>query len=193
VGILRIASVQLRAIWLVGCGAPGRPRGLPRRLGHPATTVVWSIGCFPGEWRNGRRAGFRCQCPSGRGGSSPPSPTKSGSTNCRRKGHELERGRDLYVWVRLAVSRARSTCLGIWPRTSPVDLRRCRISWLECVVSCTRGRRCANPLTARISVLSDGPSSRLAEMPSGTRRCSAVFVRLSGLRKPRGAKRLWCR
>ena len=28
-----------------------------------------------GEWRNGRRAGFRCQCPSGRGGSSPPSPT----------------------------------------------------------------------------------------------------------------------
>jgi hypothetical protein len=30
---------------------------------------------FSGEWRNGRRAGFRCQCPSGRGGSSPPSPT----------------------------------------------------------------------------------------------------------------------
>ncbi len=29
-----------------------------------------------GEWRNGRRAGFRCQCPSGRGGSSPPSPTR---------------------------------------------------------------------------------------------------------------------
>src|ERR1700757_1505827 len=29
----------------------------------------------PGEWGDGRRAGFRCQCPSGRGGSSPPSPT----------------------------------------------------------------------------------------------------------------------
>ena len=28
-----------------------------------------------GEWRNGRRAGFRCQCSKGRGGSSPPSPT----------------------------------------------------------------------------------------------------------------------
>jgi hypothetical protein len=35
-----------------------------------------------GEWRNGRRAGFRCQCPSGRGGSSPPSPTIS-----MQKGH----------------------------------------------------------------------------------------------------------
>ena len=29
------------------------------------------------EWRNGRRAGFRCQCPYGRGGSSPPSRTAS--------------------------------------------------------------------------------------------------------------------
>lgn len=28
-----------------------------------------------GEWRNGRRAGFRCQCPQGRGGSTPLSPT----------------------------------------------------------------------------------------------------------------------
>ena len=36
--------------------------------------MIGSPGCW-GEWRNGRRAGFRCQCPSGRGGSSPPSPT----------------------------------------------------------------------------------------------------------------------
>jgi hypothetical protein len=28
------------------------------------------------EWRNGRRAGFRCQCPKGRGGSNPPSRTQ---------------------------------------------------------------------------------------------------------------------
>ena len=28
------------------------------------------------EWRNGRRAGFRCQCPQGRGGSTPLSRTK---------------------------------------------------------------------------------------------------------------------
>ena len=27
------------------------------------------------EWRNGRRAGFRCQCPLGRGGSTPLSRT----------------------------------------------------------------------------------------------------------------------
>ena len=27
------------------------------------------------EWRNGRRASFRCWCPKGRGGSSPPSRT----------------------------------------------------------------------------------------------------------------------
>ena len=30
------------------------------------------------EWRNGRRAGFRCQCPKGRGGSNPPSRTQKG-------------------------------------------------------------------------------------------------------------------
>ncbi len=32
---------------------------------------------FAREWRNGRRAGFRCQCPKGRGGSNPPSRTQS--------------------------------------------------------------------------------------------------------------------
>lgn len=32
------------------------------------------------EWRNGRRAGFRCQCPKGRGGSNPPSRTQSKGT-----------------------------------------------------------------------------------------------------------------
>ncbi len=43
-------------------------------LGMTLHTVIRSAGLL-GEWRNGRRAGFRCQCPSGRGGSSPPSPT----------------------------------------------------------------------------------------------------------------------
>ncbi len=52
----------------------GSPRG-PESVGARATTVIWSIRLLSGEWRNGRRAGFRCQCPSGRGGSSPPSPT----------------------------------------------------------------------------------------------------------------------
>ena len=42
--------------------------------GTAPRTVIRSAS-LSGEWRNGRRAGFRCQCPSGRGGSSPPSPT----------------------------------------------------------------------------------------------------------------------
>ena len=52
-----------------------------------------------GEWRNGRRAGFRCQCPSGRGGSSPPSPTVSGSRTARTGGHKPERVCDLRFFV----------------------------------------------------------------------------------------------
>ncbi len=93
----RIHAVQGRAR---GVGHNGRRATAPlRRFGNRAITVVWSIGCFPGEWRNGRRAGFRCQCPSGRGGSSPPSPTLSGST----KGHGLERGRDLRAFRGSAV------------------------------------------------------------------------------------------
>ena len=67
------------------------------RLGSGPVCVIVFPGCW-GEWRNGRRAGFRCQCPSGRGGSSPPSPTMSGSTNCRHQGHELYWVRDLCVW-----------------------------------------------------------------------------------------------
>lgn len=72
-----------------------------RRTAPPAggqlgqRSLQWYVPAvdFRGEWRNGRRAGFRCQCPSGRGGSSPPSPTMSGSTNRRHQGHEL-------IWVR---------------------------------------------------------------------------------------------
>ena len=41
--------------------------------------VIISCGCRETgsmrEWRNGRRAGFRCQCPQGRGGSTPLSRT----------------------------------------------------------------------------------------------------------------------
>ena len=78
---------------------PGRrpvPAAVCSGLGVGAVCVIRFPGCW-GEWRNGRRAGFRCQCPSGRGGSSPPSPTMSGSMNCRHKGHELEMVRDLCV------------------------------------------------------------------------------------------------
>ena len=42
---------------------------------RPACVLVFSGAR---EWRNGRRAGFRCQCPKGRGGSNPPSRTNEG-------------------------------------------------------------------------------------------------------------------
>jgi hypothetical protein len=115
----RIRAGQSRVAAIAGGG--NSRSSPPRRLGHTATRVVWSIGCFPGEWRNGRRAGFRCQCPSGRGGSSPPSPTGSGSTNCRRKGHELERARDLCVWVGGRNSAANCKRVGISPHRSPIS------------------------------------------------------------------------
>ncbi len=72
-------------------------RGVTRRIVISGEGVLL-FSSRSGEWRNGRRAGFRCQCPSGRGGSSPPpSPTESSSTNCDGRGHELERGRDLVL------------------------------------------------------------------------------------------------
>jgi hypothetical protein len=54
-------SVVGRTSW--GDPAVWRERG-------PCSTLVPAR-----EWRNGRRAGFRCQCPQGRGGSNPPSRT----------------------------------------------------------------------------------------------------------------------
>ncbi len=49
--------------------------GSVSRFGDPARHTA---DCVPvtREWRNGRRAGFRCQCPKGRGGSNPPSRTR---------------------------------------------------------------------------------------------------------------------
>ena len=41
-------------------------------IGYPEVSY-WDLR----EWRNGRRAGFRCQCPQGRAGSSPASRTKT--------------------------------------------------------------------------------------------------------------------
>src|SRR5665647_579014 len=48
----------------------GRPVRFGFRGGRPPHCVSAR------EWRNGRRAGFRCQCPKGRGGSNPPSRTE---------------------------------------------------------------------------------------------------------------------
>ncbi len=55
----------------------------PRPYGATEVPVGSVPPAHSGEWRNGRRAGFRCQCPQGRGGSSPPSPTSSGSDRTR--------------------------------------------------------------------------------------------------------------
>ena len=98
-GILRIASAQFRVVLLRQrpC-VQRRRRPLRSGWGDATTTVVWSIGCFPGEWRNGRRAGFRCQCPSGRGGSSPPSPTFLHFCEQRDQRPRTERVRGLCVW-----------------------------------------------------------------------------------------------
>jgi hypothetical protein len=48
-------------------------RGRPVRFGFPGGRPPHCVSAR--EWRNGRRAGFRCQCPKGRGGSNPPSRT----------------------------------------------------------------------------------------------------------------------
>ena len=61
----------------------------------PSSTTCPPISAATGEWRNGRRAGFRCQCPSGRGGSSPPSPTTSSSARCGTSGQVAEMRSDL--------------------------------------------------------------------------------------------------
>jgi hypothetical protein len=64
------------AVPMGGAGA-----ALDHRAGRRVRLAVWrergpcSTLVPAREWRNGRRAGFRCQCPQGRGGSSPPSRT----------------------------------------------------------------------------------------------------------------------
>jgi hypothetical protein len=65
-----------------GCNAPIRNlRGMSVMLDLAAFTRcktgyrLGEVEEVAREWRNGRRAGFRCQCPKGRGGSNPPSRT----------------------------------------------------------------------------------------------------------------------
>src|SRR6478736_7824574 len=45
------------------------------------------------EWRNGRRAGFRCQCPKGRGRSNPPSRTQTKEPRSSDRGSFLSPAR----------------------------------------------------------------------------------------------------
>ena len=58
----RRCPLCLISLLLQGCGS-----------GKPAVNHGKEVAR---EWRNGRRAGFRCQCPKGRGGSNPPSRTQ---------------------------------------------------------------------------------------------------------------------
>src|SRR5690625_3390025 len=64
----------------------------------PARARATVFGRYSGEWRNGRRAGFRCQCPSGRGGSSPPSPTTSSWSLLRLRAKPAERPVFVHLW-----------------------------------------------------------------------------------------------
>jgi hypothetical protein len=71
-----------------GRTSPVRHHPPPRRVFHASPLcdrleTIWDadwstamVILVTREWRNGRRAGFRFQCPQGRGGSTPPSRTK---------------------------------------------------------------------------------------------------------------------
>ena len=48
---------------------------ISERLLKLSTAPLITLFSYSREWRNGRRAGFRCQCPQGCGGSNPPSRT----------------------------------------------------------------------------------------------------------------------
>jgi hypothetical protein len=78
-----------------GTGRAPTPLGAVRANSHYSDMFLRLFS--PGEWRNGRRAGFRCQCPSGRGGSSPPSPTTAVLRTAGIEVTNCTRGRDLCV------------------------------------------------------------------------------------------------
>lgn len=106
------------------CGEGRAPNGIQARCGGSGIGPLQWYGpsvVFPGEWRNGRRAGFRCQCPSGRGGSSPPSPTLSGA----KQSHDLARGRGFRVWGDRDSGYEPSLRYVPWPSTiaSPSKIR----------------------------------------------------------------------
>ena len=80
------------SVGLAGSRRAGCRERAVARVRHPCSAVgrgwalLWDAGCIghtgtahasvTRKWRNGRRAGFRCQCPKGRGGSNPPLRTR---------------------------------------------------------------------------------------------------------------------
>lgn len=76
------------------------------------------------EWRNGRRAGFRCQCPKGRGGSNPPSRTQM------KESRSSDRGSFAFPAPKPGVCRiAAAFGLRTGARTSHPRVRWCRVRW----------------------------------------------------------------
>ena len=78
---------------IAGSAGPGQARGSPIGNFRPVSVMLdlaaftrlriletgrYSVEEVAREWRNGRRAGFRCQYPKGCGGSNPPSRTQTG-------------------------------------------------------------------------------------------------------------------
>ena len=77
---------------IAGSAGPGQARGSPIGNFRPVSVMLdlaaftrlriletgrYSVEEVAREWRNGRRAGFRCQYPKGCGGSNPPSRTQT--------------------------------------------------------------------------------------------------------------------
>ena len=103
-----------------------RQASAPDRHGWGAgCCVIGSPGCW-GEWRNGRRAGFRCQCPSGRGGSSPPSPT------ILRRGESRTIGCVAFILCECPAKYACRRCAAWWPPVgSRMSTQSCADAWTE--------------------------------------------------------------
>ena len=91
---------------------------LHQRISAAGVARVNVSGRYSGEWRNGRRAGFRCQCPSGRGGSSPPSPTTSSWSLIRSLAKPAERPVFVHLWGCRARLRVFGVACGTWTGVS---------------------------------------------------------------------------
>ncbi len=104
----------------------------------------YAVGGSTREWRNGRRAVFRWQCPYGRGGSNPPSRTRGWSTNQPKK---LDETPGQVIWPGVFASGGALTSLRPSVRRSLRGaVRRCRAWWSACwpVTGASR-RNCAAP------------------------------------------------
>jgi hypothetical protein len=103
--------------------------GGPPAPAWPAALLALAVrsppygGRYPGEWWNGRHAGFRCQCAQACGGSNPPSPTFVGVAPVgRRRPPPLRSGRPF-----LSLRSGRGASPPCWKRP-PRPWESCRLS-----------------------------------------------------------------